>query len=64
MLGVAKEAFGADRLMFGSDWPMSTLTGPYSEILEKTAFSVGDLTDAEAHAFWSGNVERRYSADS
>ncbi|WP_405508462.1 amidohydrolase family protein [Streptomyces purpurascens] len=33
---VALEAFGPDRLMYGSDWPVSTLAAPYGETLDIT----------------------------
>ena len=32
-LDVAFEAFGADRLMFGSDWPVCLLAGSYRQVL-------------------------------
>ncbi len=32
-LDVVFECFGADRLMFGSDWPVCTLSGSYSEVV-------------------------------
>jgi len=31
-LDVAWEAFGGDRLMFGSDWPVCTLAGSYAQV--------------------------------
>ncbi|MFJ8105925.1 amidohydrolase family protein [Streptomyces sp. NPDC096132] len=31
------DAFGPDRLMFGSDWPVSTLAAPYGAVLDVTA---------------------------
>ncbi|WP_315372577.1 amidohydrolase family protein [Paenibacillus xylanexedens] len=31
-LNIAIEAFGAQRLMFGSDWPVSNVSAPYSEV--------------------------------
>lgn len=33
-LDVVFEAFGADRLMFGSDWPVCLLAGRYARVLE------------------------------
>ncbi len=33
---MALEAFGPDRLMYGSDWPVSTLAATYGEILDIT----------------------------
>ncbi|MET9682825.1 amidohydrolase family protein [Streptomyces coeruleorubidus] len=32
--GTALEAFGPDRLMFGSDWPVCTLAATYGEVLD------------------------------
>ena len=33
-LDVVKEAFGIDRLMIGSDWPVCKLAGSYKEVME------------------------------
>ena len=33
-LDVVKEAFGVDRLMIGSDWPVCKLAGSYKEVME------------------------------
>ena len=52
------EAFGAERLLFGTDWPCSRSMEParilerYMEILDKTAF-----TEAEMHRICHGNIE-------
>ncbi|WP_406432762.1 amidohydrolase family protein [Streptomyces sp. NBC_00631] len=35
------DAFGPDRLMFGSDWPVCTLAGTYGEILDAAAQLIG-----------------------
>ena len=35
--GTVLEAFGPDRLMFGSDWPVCTLAAPYGEVLDTMA---------------------------
>ncbi|MFD5479677.1 amidohydrolase family protein [Streptomyces hawaiiensis] len=43
---VALEAFGPGRLMYGSDWPVSTLGATYGDILESTR----RLTDPHDHA--------------
>ncbi|MEU1515027.1 amidohydrolase family protein [Streptomyces sp. NPDC005811] len=31
------DAFGPDRLMFGSDWPVCTLAAPYEDVVARTA---------------------------
>ncbi|MYS89013.1 MULTISPECIES: amidohydrolase family protein [Streptomyces] len=43
---VVLEAFGPDRLMFGSDWPVCTLAATYGDILDATR----RLTDPRDHA--------------
>lgn len=35
-VGTVVDLFGAERLMFGSDWPVCTLAASYSEVLEAT----------------------------
>jgi L-fuconolactonase len=37
------ELFGADRLMFGSDWPVCTLAASYSEVFEVTVEILSNL---------------------
>ena len=50
--------FGAERLMFGSDWPMSTRTATYTEVLAATRAALPRLSPAETRAFWSGTADR------
>lgn len=57
----ALDAFGAQRLMFGSDWPVCQLCAPYAVVhglAEQWARS--RLSGAEQEAFWSGNALRCY----
>jgi L-fuconolactonase len=58
---VALEAFGPDRLMFGSDWPVSTLTAPYTEISGMYVDLIADLSPAERTAILDGTARRAYS---
>jgi L-fuconolactonase len=51
------EAFGPDRLMFGSDWPVCTLAASYAEVLD-LARSV--LSAAERDAVLAGTARRVY----
>lgn len=39
--------FGADRLMFGSDWPVATLAGSYEKVWKATVELAGDLSAEE-----------------
>jgi L-fuconolactonase len=52
--------FGAERLMFGSDWPVCTLAASYAEVLECARASVAGLGDAEREAVFAGTARRFY----
>lgn len=60
---VALDAFGPDRLMFGSDWPVCLLRTPYSRWLETVGELAGSLSPAERFALFSGNATRIYKLD-
>jgi L-fuconolactonase len=53
-------AFGPDRLMFGSDWPMSARVMPYAEVVEGTGVLVDRLTAEEQRSVWAGTARRVY----
>ncbi|MFI8879782.1 amidohydrolase family protein [Streptomyces sp. NPDC055243] len=54
------EAFGPDRLMFGSDWPVCTLVAPYGEVLDVARQLTGSLSDGESAALFAGTATRVY----
>ncbi|MFI5843053.1 amidohydrolase family protein [Catenuloplanes sp. NPDC051500] len=61
--GVALDAFGPDRLMYGSDWPMARLgAGP---VAWRTAVDelIGGLSATERHAIMSGTATACYRLD-
>jgi L-fuconolactonase len=49
----ALEVFGADRCMFGSDWPVLTLAGTYQRVLQALMVNIGHL-DPKARQFILG----------
>jgi L-fuconolactonase len=57
---VALEAFGPDRLMFGSDWPVCLLAGTYSEVLSAAREVTDGLSAAERAAVFGGTATRVY----
>ncbi|NJM55581.1 MAG: amidohydrolase family protein, partial [Verrucomicrobiae bacterium] len=59
-LDVVFEAFGAGRLMFGSDWPVALLAGDYARVVELARGHVAALSAAEQAAFFGGNAARFY----
>ncbi|MBW8806990.1 MAG: amidohydrolase family protein [Catenulisporales bacterium] len=57
---VALDAFGPERVMFGSDWPVSTLAADYARVVESTFELASHLTDAEREAVFAGTATRVY----
>lgn len=56
----ALAAFGPSRLMFGSDWPVSSLTAPYREIAGVYRSLIADLSGGEQDAVLHGTARRVY----
>lgn len=54
------EAFGPDRLMFGSDWPVCTLAVSYGEVADLAWELTDSLSDAERAAVFAGTATRVY----
>ncbi|MEV0113725.1 amidohydrolase family protein [Streptomyces sp. NPDC050844] len=54
------EAFGPDRLMFGSDWPVCTLAASYGEVADLARELTDSLSDAERAAVFAGTATRVY----
>lgn len=56
----ALDAFGPDRLMFGSDWPVCRLVATYTEVVETALVLVDGLADDERDAILATTAERVY----
>ncbi|MFF4503225.1 amidohydrolase family protein [Streptomyces sp. NPDC001401] len=56
----AMEAFGPDRLMFGSDWPVCTLGASYGEVIAAAGELSGGLSGAERTEVFKGTATRVY----
>jgi L-fuconolactonase len=56
----ALELFGAERLMFGSDWPVCELAASYAQVLEAARDLLGGLDDARRAAVLGANAVRIY----
>jgi len=54
------EAFGSGRIMFGSDWPVSTLRGTYAEILRGTEAALPVLSKEESAGVFGLNAIQAY----
>jgi L-fucono-1,5-lactonase len=56
----AVDAFGPDRLMYGSDWPVCTLAASYEQVWELANTLIADLAPAERDAILGGTAARVY----
>jgi L-fuconolactonase len=59
----ALELFGPDRLMWGSDWPMTLLTAGYAGTWEVLSALIGELVPAEQELLLSGTAGRVYGLE-
>jgi L-fuconolactonase len=57
---LAVELFGPDRLMFGSDWPVCTLTASYATVVTAATELTGNLSEPEQQAILADTASRVY----
>jgi L-fuconolactonase len=57
---VGLELFGPDRLLFGSNWPVSIADGDYSEVVGVLRELIASLSGAEQAAILGDNARRIY----
>ncbi|MFD3943398.1 amidohydrolase family protein [Streptomyces sp. NPDC058579] len=57
----ALEAFGADRLLFGSDWPVCLLAATYGEVVDTARQLMSDLSEPERSALFADTAKRIYA---
>jgi len=56
----ALELFGADRLMFGSDYPVCLLAASYDQVLDAFQEILEPLSDADREKIFSNNAAKFY----
>ena len=56
----AIEKFGAERLMFGSDWPVAILAGDYARVWAETNKALAGRSPAEIEAVLGGAAAKAY----
>ena len=59
-MDVVLEAFGPDRLMIGSDWPVCTLAGEYEPVMRVVLDYIGKLSASEREAVAGETCARFY----
>ena len=57
---VVLDAFGPERMMFGSDWPVCLLAAPYDAVLAAAAELTSGLSASERAAVFAGTARRVY----
>jgi L-fuconolactonase len=57
---IALDSFGPDRMMFGSDWPVSTLGASYGDVVAAARALTSELSQAEQDAIFGGTARRVY----
>ncbi len=62
-LEIALEAFGSERVMIGSDWPVCTLAGDYGPVMGVVTDFVAALSETEREKILGVNCARFYGLD-
>ena len=57
---LALDCFRPGRLMFGSDWPVCTLSASYATVVAAAAELTASLSEMEQHAILAGTASRVY----
>jgi L-fuconolactonase len=60
-IDAAIDRFGADRLMFGSDWPVCVLAGDYAKVWAETNRALEGRPRHEIDAILGGTATRVYT---
>ncbi len=60
-LDVVLEAFGIDRLMYGSDWPVCLLAGSYERVHGLAAAFAKQFSEGDQAKFFGGNAAKFYA---
>ena len=63
-LDVVFDAFGPDRLMFGSDWPVCLLAGTYGQVKQLVETYLKDFSQADREKIFGGNAALFYGLKS
>ena len=59
-INVVLDAFGEERVLFGSDWPVALLASPYHRWYETLEALTAGLPVSARRKLWAGNAQRFY----
>ena len=60
---IALDAFGPERCMFGSDWPVCELAGSYQQVYNALVESLGPVSQSERDMIFGGTAAKFYQLD-
>lgn len=60
-LDTVLQAFGSERVMYGSDWPVCTVAGTYAEVINLSQTHVKRLPEAEQRLIFGDNCAAFYN---
>ena len=60
-VNVVLEAFGPQRIVYGSDWPVCLVAGSYAQVLSVARDFAGQLSKEERELFFYKNAQRIYT---
>ena len=60
-MNVVLEAFGPNRIVYGSDWPVCLVAGSYAQVLNAAKAFSGQLSKDERELFFYKNAQRIYT---
>jgi L-fuconolactonase len=60
-LDVVIEAFGPDRIMYGSDWPVCLVAASYEQVVSIVHEYFSSFSETEQELFFGGNATRFYN---
>ena len=59
----ALEQFGAQRCMFGSDWPVCELAASYQQVFDALTYCIGGVSDSERAKILGQNAAEFYKLE-
>ncbi len=59
----ALEAFGPERCMFGTDWPVCELAATYEQVYEALVEVIGPISETEKQMIFGGTAAKFYGLD-
>ena len=59
----ALEAFGPERCMFGTDWPVCELAATYEQVYEALVEVIGPISETEKQMIFGGTATKFYGLD-